>query len=164
MSNTPPHIIEIMNDLILVNNDRMKGYEQAQHHVTEPNGDLLELFSRMAAESVEYTGRLRAAIEQLGGEPVTGTSTPGKIYLAWAALNAVFTGNDRFTLLGACVHAEEAAQTAYADALHEDLPLHVSVFINEQKSALRHSFDTILGLWNEQKLLNKYVGTHYSII
>ncbi|WP_158559213.1 PA2169 family four-helix-bundle protein [Deminuibacter soli] len=153
--NTPKHVIEILNELIQINNDRIKGYEQALNDTPDTETDLVVLFDKMKTESVEYISQLQNAVVQMGGQPAAGTTVPGKIYRAWMELNMALNGYNRTALLSCCAHGEQAAQSAYADALDNDLPLDVSSFINVQKAALCYSHDAVHALWNERKTLDQ---------
>ena len=119
---------DILNDLVLINNDRIAGYEKAidelksGDHASE-NLDLTLLFERMIDESREYRNALGQEVQVLGGEMAKGTMTSGKIFRAWMDVKALFTGKDRHAILASCETGEDAAQIAYAAALkEEDVP------------------------------------------
>lgn len=131
---------EILNDLVQINNDRIKGYERAINELKNSDADLKELFTRMISESQQYKSQLVSA----GARPDNDTTNSGKIYRAWMDVKAVFTGNDRETILSNCEFGEDAAQKAYKTALDEEnLPSDVRSLLSQQKQSLKASHDRI---------------------
>jgi uncharacterized protein (TIGR02284 family) len=139
------NVIEVLNDLIRINNDRTAGYTRAAEDSKNVDVDLRTLFNHMADESREYAIELTSHVARLGGEPATGTTTSGKIYRAWMSVKDMFTGKDRHALLASCEYGEDAAQRAYEDALASDANLSTEIrqVIAEQKAALKNSHDKI---------------------
>ncbi|RYE53912.1 MAG: PA2169 family four-helix-bundle protein [Sphingobacteriales bacterium] len=142
---TNNEVIEVLNDLIQINNDRVTGYDKATKELSAADVDLKAIFSQMSAESRKYTTELAAEVGRLGGEPTTSTTASGKIYRAWMDVKAVFTGKDRHAVLESCEFGEDAAQTAYNDALKSDAVMDTELrqLITNQKSSLKTSHDTI---------------------
>jgi uncharacterized protein (TIGR02284 family) len=138
-------VIEVLNDLIRINNDRTAGYMRAAEDTKNIDLDLRTIFERMGDESRQNAIELTSQVGRLGGEPATGTTASGKIYRAWMNVKDMFTGKDRHALLASCEYGEDAAQRAYEDALASDAPLPTDVrqLITSQKSSLRNSHDMI---------------------
>ena len=137
----------VLNDLILINNDRIEGYQRAIKELEEGNADLKTLFTGMIAESHEYKAALANEVALSGEEVERGTTNSGKIYRAWMDVKATFTGGDRKSVLSSCEFGEDAAQKAYDMALkEEDLPAHLRSLISEQKASLKASHDQIKAL------------------
>lgn len=138
---------EILNDLIEINNDRVKGYQKAIDELKVEDIDLKPLFVDMVGQSHKHKAALAQEVQVLGGEAETGTTTSGKIYRAWMDFKAVFTGHDRETVLNNCEFGEDAAQKAYKMALEtEGLSAHLHTMVAAQKSDLRLSHDQIKAL------------------
>jgi uncharacterized protein (TIGR02284 family) len=137
--------IEILNDLIKINNDRIRGYEKAIENTDALEAEIKTLYARMVEESYEYNRELSEEVVKAGGEPATDTSIPGKIYHAWMDVKATFSGQDTKSTLVACEFGEDAAQKAYAKALEKESPLPRDVYdkIARQKSLLRGSHDLV---------------------
>lgn len=136
--------IEVLNDLIEINNDRIAGYEKAIRELKDDDEDLKVLFMNMIDESRQARLDLGNEIQVLGGSMDTGTTNSGKIYRAWMDVKAVFTGHDRHTVLSNCLFGEDAAQTAYKTALStEGLPSYIREMITEQQEILKVSHDEI---------------------
>ena len=148
---------DILNDLILINNDRIAGYEKAieelkSKEVTdEEDMDLTILFEKMIDDSRDMRNVLGKEVQILGGEMAEGTMTSGKIYRAWMDIKAMFSGKDRHTVLSNCETGEDAAQKAYNTALaEEDLPHFLHEMISSQKQILKDSHDEIKALRDQE--------------
>lgn len=137
--------IEVLNDLIRINNDRVEGYEKAIRETSENDVDLRNIFNRMADESRKYSRELTERVQRLGGEPAGGTTASGKIYRTWMDVKSTFSRSERKSVLEECEYGEDAAQKAYEKALDtdNDLPADVLALITEEKASLRSSHDTI---------------------
>ncbi len=145
-------IVEILNDLIEIHNDRITGYDRAIKESTAENADLKELFEHMIRESHEYKLALATEVLVLKGETAEGTTNSGKIYRVWMDVKAVFTGHNRHAILANCEKGEDAAQAAYKTALaDEDLPQFLHDLIAEQQAKLKFSHDKIKMLRDMQK-------------
>src|SRR5687767_14497231 len=94
--------LEILNDLIKINNDRISGYQKALENTETLEAELKTVYSRMIDESYEYNRELSEQVVKLGGEPATDSTTPGKLYHAWMDVKATFSGHDNKSTLAAC--------------------------------------------------------------
>jgi uncharacterized protein (TIGR02284 family) len=138
--------IEILNDLVKINNDRITGYEKAIKELKEEDFDLKPLFLRFIEQSRTVKNKLGMEIQKLGGSMDTGTTVSGKIYRAWMDVKAVFSGHDRHAVLSNCEFGEDAAQKAYTESLEENIPANLVDILLEQKAALRRAHDDIKSL------------------
>ena len=146
MQNTK-ETIEVLNDLIQINNDRITGYEKAIRETKAEDEDLKILFATMIAESHRNKIALATEVQTMGAEVENGTTTSGKIYRAWMDVKAVFTGHDRHTVLANCEAGEDAAKKAYRTALeHEALPAYIRELLVQQEGTLRAAHDEIKSL------------------
>ena len=147
MQATTTDTIEILNDLVVINNDRIVGYERALEETKAEDADLKVIFTKMIDESRKIRVDLAGEVQSLGGEFESGTTATGKLYRAWMDVKAVFTGHDRHTVLANCERGEDAAQTAYKDALAENnIPAYIRTMLEAQKQMLRASHDKIKAL------------------
>jgi uncharacterized protein (TIGR02284 family) len=135
---------EILNDLIKINNDRIKGYEKAAKETDTKDADLRAVFTDMASESRRYAEQLESHLAGRGPSPDGESTVSGSIYRAWMDVKALFTGKDRKTILASCEYGEDAAQKAYESALKEtEISPEVRQVVSDQKAKLRKSHDTI---------------------
>jgi uncharacterized protein (TIGR02284 family) len=137
--------VEVLNDLIRINNDRVEGYEKAIRETNETDVDLRNIFSTMAQESRSYGRELTEQVSRLGGEPAAGTTASGKIYRTWMDIKSGFSRSERKSVLEECEYGEDAAQKAYEKALDSatDLPADIVALIQKEKNNLRTAHDTI---------------------
>jgi uncharacterized protein (TIGR02284 family) len=156
---TNDNLIEVLNDLIRINNDRIVGYQRASQEARDIDVDLRSIFTRMGEESKQYAAELTQEVVKLGGEPATGTTASGKIYRVWMDVKATFTGHDRQTVLNNCEFGEDAAQRAYETALGSDAEMNSDVrqLIANQKSSLKTSHDVIKKYRDMHKAVNDTV-------
>jgi len=136
--------IETLNDLILINNDRIAGYVRAMEELAPEDNDLKPLFENMIDESRQARIALGKEVQVLGGTMAEGTMASGKVYRAWMDIKAIFTGHDRHAVIANCEAGEDAAQKAYTNALEEEhLPAFLREMIRGQQQALKYSNDEI---------------------
>ena len=135
-----------LHNLVLINNDRAKGYEKASDHIKLIDDELKELFDECAEESHFYANELHEKLRLLGTEDgIESTTLPGKIYRTWMDLKFAFSSADRTTILSACEFVEDAVQKAYNEALEaaEFMDGDTLRMIEVQKNSLRDSHDLI---------------------
>jgi uncharacterized protein (TIGR02284 family) len=97
-------VVDSLNNLIQINNDRIQGYITAAKETEE--SDLKSLFSEMLNTSQECRRELTDAVVKLGGTPVEGTTTSGKLYRVWMDVKAALTSKDRTAILNSCEFGE----------------------------------------------------------
>ena len=137
--------IDIINDLVRINNDRVEGYKKAVDELKADDADLKTLFQRYISESNQNAQELKKEVKRLGGDSAEGTTNSGKIYRVWMDLKAAITGKDRQTILNNCEFGEDAAQKAYDTALNADVDLEPSLreLIVRQKASLKSGHDEV---------------------
>jgi uncharacterized protein (TIGR02284 family) len=109
--------VEVLNDLIEINNDRIAGFEHATKDLSEGDADLKAIFEKFSSDSRKNVQELTAAVNQVGGEADNTHSAGGTIHRAWLDVKATFTGHDRKSVLAECERGEDAIKKAYKDAL-----------------------------------------------
>ena len=144
--------VEILNDLVQINHDRVRGYEKAAEETNSDDADLRALFTDFANDSRSYAAELSELVRNLGGEPATDSTQRGKIYRAWMDMKAVVTGSNRKAILGSCEYGEDAAQRQYERALEneEDLPAEIRQVVVSQKDKLRQGHDRVKAMRDSQ--------------
>ncbi len=142
------NLIGVLNDLVEINNDRIKGYEKAIEELKGDDLDLKALFNRLADQSRDFKSELSSRIGRLGGEVSTDTTNLGKIYRAWMDVKAGMSNDDRQTVLNSCEYGEDAAQKAYDSALKSDADMDTESrqMITNQKQSLKAAHDQVKAL------------------
>ncbi len=153
---TNGELVEVLNDLIQINNDRIIGYEKAVTEVEDIDVDLKSVFNKMADQSRALKTALATHVSNMGGEVAEGTTASGKIYRTWMDVRATFSGNDRQTALNSCEFGEDAAQRAYKEALASDADMSTEVrqLIADQQAELKTSHDAIKGMRDANKAMS----------
>lgn len=133
---------EVLNDLIMINNDRVEGYRKAANQTLD--SDLKSLFNEMSSQSARYANELKQHLKVNEDNSGNDTTFKGKIYRAWMDVKATFGGDDRKGILASCEFGEDAAQKAYKDALGEnEITNDVRDVIEDQKRLLKDSHDRV---------------------
>ncbi len=145
-------LIEVLNDLIEINHDRVVGYDKAIEQTQDVDIDLKAIFATMASNSKKYAAELAEEVNKLGGEPAEGTTNRGKVYRVWMDIKKAFATNDRQAILTSCEFGESAAQSAYDEALASDAEISATlrILILAQKDSLQ----------TDQTIIKKYTDLH----
>ena len=148
-------VIEVLNDLIQINNDRVVGYERALKELKDDSSDLKTLFEGYIDQSRNMRNSLGTEVQTLHGTMDSGTTNSGKIYRAWMDVKAVFTGHDRHAVLENCEAGEDAAQKAYKSALNtEGIPAYIVEMISKQQTELKGAHDEVKALRDSKEYAN----------
>lgn len=138
---------EVLNELISVNNDRAVGYEKVVIKMGQGDKALNSIFKSLALESNTYVNELSRYIIYSGGTLRNNTATGGKLYNSWVTTKAIFSGEDKKSILKACEEIEDAVQKTYKLALEADsenrLTAEAKYTIEKQKDKLKISCDRI---------------------
>lgn len=135
--------VEVLNDLIQLNNDRVDGFTRASKELSPEDNDLQNLFTMFAQDSRTNVQELTAAVAQLGDQPDHGNTITGTIHRAWLDVKATFSGHDRKSILAECERGEDAIKKAYQSALAENLPATVAVLLSTQQQKINEGHDRI---------------------
>ncbi|WP_221391870.1 PA2169 family four-helix-bundle protein [Dyadobacter sp. NIV53] len=145
-------VIETLNDLILINNDRIAGYEKSYEETDNIETDLKGLFQKYINDSRGFISQLTDEVIKLGGQPADGTLFSGKLYRVWMNIRATFSSDNRKAVLENSEAGEDAAQEAYAEALKaEELPADLQQLILSQKTILKEAHDNIKSQRDQQR-------------
>lgn len=143
--------IELLNDLIKINNDRIQGFEKATVDLGDERSDLKTLFTSLIGESQQNKLALGTEVQVLGADIDNTTSTSGSLHRTWLEIKAAFTGHDSHNILEECEFGEDAIKKAYAKALENEwLPAYIKDILSEQQVALNAAHDTIKGLRDQE--------------
>jgi uncharacterized protein (TIGR02284 family) len=157
METTNEKLVDILNDLIRINNDRVEGYERAANEIKDvQQAEIKTLFFKLAEDSRGYKSDLEGAVTELGGEPAHDTTASGKLYRVWMDVKAAFSKDDLKAALESCEYGEDVALKAYQDALQEEVnwPSNISALVSNQRQELRASHDKVKQYRDEYKVVN----------
>ncbi|MCY7358517.1 MAG: PA2169 family four-helix-bundle protein [Rudanella sp.] len=138
-------IVESLNDLVKINNDRIMGYEKAVEDTED--SELDSLFRHMIIQSQNFRSQLADHIVRIDGTAVwdaTSTDASSKIHRAWIDVKAAFTGKDSDAVLSSVEFGENAAIEAYEDAIEgHHIPAYIKEQLQGQLSELKGALDKI---------------------
>jgi uncharacterized protein (TIGR02284 family) len=150
---TTEKTIDILNDLVKINNDRVAGFDKASENLEENDQDLRTVFSKLAGESRDNAAALAEKARQFNGEAADGTSLSGSLHRAWLEVKSTFTGNDLESILNECERGEDAIKAAYRSALEDasELPFEVVQMITSQQQGILAGHELIKSLRDENR-------------
>ncbi|WP_309614502.1 PA2169 family four-helix-bundle protein [Flavobacterium sp.] len=129
--------IDVLNELITINNDRIEGYQTASEETDEQ--DLKTLFSGFIRNSQKCKTELEGEVNRLAGEVAEGTKTSGKFFRVWMDVKAALTGKDHKLILDSCEYGEDVAKGTYEKVLKDDL----QELTSEQQNMIRDQHSVI---------------------
>lgn len=137
--------LDVLNSLVVINNDRIQGYETAIDETNEQ--DLKVLFGQFIQTSMDCKSELVSSITKLGGIPEEGTRIDGKIYRIWMDLKALVTAKDRKAILNSCEYGEDVAVNSYKKALEDsNLAAEDFALVTAQYAKIKADHDTVRNL------------------
>jgi uncharacterized protein (TIGR02284 family) len=111
--------IDVINDLIEINNDRVAGFEKVLADIDDENIDLKDIFQSYALQSRKFSQELTAFSALRGADTEMGNSVSGTLHRAWIDVKSLFGGSDRESILNEAERGEDAIKKAYQVALNE---------------------------------------------
>jgi len=144
---TTEKTIDVLQDLIEINNDRVAGFEKVLADINDENIDLKALFQEYAAQSRKFSQELTAVTAVRGGEAETGNSVAGTLHRAWIDVKALFGGSDRESILNEAERGEDAIKKAYETAVTDgNLSGEALSLVTRQAQEIRSAHDKIKAL------------------
>jgi len=136
-------IVDALNELVVINNDRIQGYEKAVEDTEDTN--LKDIFRHYVVQSQGFRSQLADHIVRIDGAAVsdaTHTDAASKLHRAWIDIKAALTGKNRDTILSSVEFGEDAALEAYRDAIGKDpLPAYIKEVLIKQLGNLQTAHD-----------------------
>lgn len=133
----------VINDLIVINNDRYEGYKTAAEETKE--ADLKSLFTEFSQQSKGFSEELRKFSSPEDQPKRDETKNTGKLYRVWMDIKAAVTSKDRKAILSSCEFGEDIAKKHYQEALEhpEGVPSEALEIIRRQSSAILKGHDKV---------------------
>lgn len=145
---TNKEIVDDLNELVKINNDRIHGYEEAVKDTEDAQLD--DLFRHMIIQSEQFRSQLAEHIVRIDGlavADVDSTDLTSKLHRAWIDIKSAVTGKDRESILSSVEFGENAAVESYEDAIAKDhIPAYIKEDLQKQLSELKGAYDKIKGL------------------
>jgi uncharacterized protein (TIGR02284 family) len=141
---TEPKTSAVINDLIIINNDRYEGYKAAAEETKE--ADLKSIFTDFSQQSKRFSEELRKFVPASKDQPKRDeTKNTGKLYRAWMDIKAAVTNKDRKAILSSCEFGEDVAKKHYEEAIqHPDgVPSDALEVIRKQSEEINKGHDKV---------------------
>lgn len=139
-------LIEALNDLILINNDRIQEYKKAIKSIQLP--EYLSMVHRMIKQSIQFKTELMNAIKNKANKvDWKSSSQPGKVYKFWKDIKPSMSQNRNLFISEFCEYLEDAILRAYKEALSPDVyvPSDITHLMIMQKAKLKESYVLLHG-------------------
>ncbi|MBP9790361.1 MAG: PA2169 family four-helix-bundle protein [Bacteroidia bacterium] len=139
--------IAVLNTLIILNNDRIEGYETAIKETNEE--DLKVLFAKFIQTSQKCKQELVIEVINQGGKVAEGTMTSGKLFRFWMDIKASLTNQDRKAILNSCEYGEDMAVDTYERTIENDsehLNAEHLLMIKAQYGSIKANHDKVKAL------------------
>ncbi|WP_234733315.1 ferritin-like domain-containing protein [Tellurirhabdus bombi] len=141
-------LVDSLNDLVRINNDRIQGFEKAIEDNEDPQLD--DIFRHMVIQSQEFRSQLADHIVRIDGTGVsdaTTTDVSSKLHRAWIDIKSALSGKDRDTVLSSVEFGENAAVEAYEEAIEKDpIPAYIKEDLQHQLAQLKESLNRVTSL------------------
>ena len=133
--------VSVLNDLLNITNDRIKGFSKVEDKVWNTHSSLKADYDRMVSQSQVMKTELIRLINEKGGNPDNTTSTAGALHRAWIDVKNTFSGDKAESTLENVVFGEKAAIKAYQEALDSgDLCPESTKVVSDQLRELATSY------------------------
>jgi uncharacterized protein (TIGR02284 family) len=137
-------VIEVLNKLLEINNNRLEGYETALNE-TEDH-DIKTLFAQLARTSHWNRKELAAEIINLGGSPPEKPGSGDNSFSVWRDLKTTLPELERETIIIACEVIEDRALEEYQEIIDnemDNLNSRQKAMIQSQLALLQDDYNVI---------------------
>jgi uncharacterized protein (TIGR02284 family) len=110
--------IDQLNRLIQTNKDAEAGFRTAEENVE--NTEIQTLFSGYAVQHARFAAQLQSEVERLGGKSEDSGTLGGSLHRGWMDVKSALSGHSVGSMITACETGEQAAESAYLDAIENN--------------------------------------------
>jgi uncharacterized protein (TIGR02284 family) len=138
-------IISTLNGLIETLKDGQEGFKQSAEGVDDPQ--LKTVFDTLSLQRSKFAGELQSEVVNLGDpDPEDSSSVTGSMHRAWINVKSAVTNGDRHAILAEAERGEDAAVSAYKDAMEKELPAPFKEIVTRQATEVKAAHDKIRNL------------------
>jgi uncharacterized protein (TIGR02284 family) len=142
---TRGEILDQLNQLLRINHDAEKGYQEAAENAKD--NELKSLFLTQSRQRAEFALVLDREIRTLGGEPDHGTSIAADLHRAWINIKSTFASDDDKATVEECHRGDQEALDRYNAVLQEtDLVASTREILLHQKESIDTANSTMARL------------------
>ncbi|MDQ3012976.1 MAG: PA2169 family four-helix-bundle protein [Acidobacteriota bacterium] len=139
----PDQVVSTLNNLIELNRDSQKGYQEAAEKIDTPQ--IKEFCFEQSRTRVQFVGDLQQQVRSLGGDPENTGSVAAAVHRGWLELKSALGGGDH-AILAASETGEDYAISEYKKALDDTLPAPVRDLVERQYQSVKQAHDKVKGM------------------
>jgi uncharacterized protein (TIGR02284 family) len=151
MSTATAEIKDVVNNLIEVCHDGELGFAAASTAVSADEPLLKSELLQYSRQRREFSADLDSELQRTGEEPVTHGTVSGALHRGWMNLKQAIAANDRYSILAECERGEDAAVSAYRQALAAAMPGAIGDLVSTQFQAAKRVHDRVRALRDAAK-------------
>jgi len=136
--------VSVLNDVLETLRDGEEGFRTAAGAVKDPRAK--GLFERYSKQRAEMAREIEQEIGRLGGTAGTSGSVAGSLHRGWINLKGSIGALDDEAIVSEAERGEDAAKSAYAKALSEELPAGARRLLEDQAAIVRLAHDEVRSL------------------
>jgi uncharacterized protein (TIGR02284 family) len=140
--------ISVLNNLIETCKDGETGFKTAAEGLT--SSEIKTKFMQHSRERAQMSAALQAEVRRLGGDPERSGSMSGALHRGWLDIKSAVTGNYDHAILVEAERGEDAAKSAYEEALRAALPASSQVLVQQQAVEIHRTHDEVRSLRDRQ--------------
>jgi uncharacterized protein (TIGR02284 family) len=138
-------IVSTLNSLIETLKDGQAGYKQSAAGVDDPK--LKTIFDTFSLQRSKFAGELQSEVVNMGDpDPEDASSMTGSMHRAWINVKSAVTNRDRHAILAEAERGEDAAVSAYNEAMEKNLPAPIREIVSRQSAEVKAAHDKIRAL------------------
>lgn len=136
----PTEVINTLNDLIEINRDGQKGFQEAAEKISAQ--EIKTYCLEQSRSRAHFVGELQPLVFSLGDEPGNVGTVTGALRRGWMDLKAALGGGDH-AILVVVEAGEDRAVSEYKKALAKTLPANVRAIVEAQSQSVRQAHDKV---------------------
>jgi uncharacterized protein (TIGR02284 family) len=141
--------LDTMQDLIRINIDSRKGFEEAAEEIEDPS--LRNLFLLLAGERDRQAEELQAYVELNHEDPVQDGSFAATVHRAWMKVRDALSSDDTYAVLAEAERGEDQIKSAYEKALKETAGSAMNDVLTQHYTQVKSAHDRIRDLRDAHK-------------
>ncbi len=141
--------VEKLKDLVKVNIDSYKGFDQAAE--TIENAQIAGLFRQLSSDRKVFAEQLRQYIELNDEEASDAGSIKGKVHRWWLSARGAMTDGDNYAVLAEAERGEDVIKERYEEVLKETAGSALNDLLLKQYAEVKKGHDLVRDLRDATK-------------
>lgn len=143
-SNLDDKTVDKLQDLLSINIDSQRGFEEAAENTNDP--ELKSLFRDFSQRRAHNAAELRQAISSAGKEPTNSGSVSATLHRWWIDAKQAMTGKDSQSILNEAERGEDSIKHEYESALKDLNDVNARGVVERQFSNVQQGHDRVKAL------------------